>query len=74
MPAGIPIIRPAAHTVIVPVPGQRLPQLTEITVLGQERAPGHAVIPGTQLLALHIRVVALPVVGVLVLVPGSPVG
>ena len=64
MSARIRIIQIAAHAVIIPVKRQRFCQAAEVAVFGEEGRCYHAVVPCSQVLALDIRIVGLPVVGV----------
>ena len=66
--ARIRIIQIAAHAVIIPVECQRFCLAAEIAVFGEEGRRYHAVVPCSQVLALDIRIVGLPVVGVFVLI------
>ena len=72
--ARIRIIQIAAHAVIIPVKRQRFCQAAEVAVFGEEGRRYHAVVPCTQILALDIRIVGLPVVGVFVLILRSTEG
>ena len=66
--ARIRIIEIAAHAVIIPVKRQRFCLAAEVAVFGEEGRRYHAVVPCSQILALDIRIVGLPVVGVFVLI------
>ena len=72
--ARIRIIQIAAHAVIIPVERQRFCQAAEVAVFGEEGRCYHAVVPCSQILALNIRIVGLPVVGVFVLILRSTEG
>ena len=74
IPAGILIVGVAADAVVVAVQGQGLVYAAQVAVLSEEVCRHYAVVPGTQVLALDVGVVGLPVVGVLVLVGGCTVG
>ena len=66
--ARIRIIQIAAHAVIIPVKRQRFCLAAQVAVFGEEGRRYHAVVPCPQILALDIRIVGLPVVGVFVLI------
>ena len=68
MSARIRIIQIAAHAVIIPVECQRFCLAAQVAVFGEEGRCYHAVVPCPQILALDIRIVGLPVVGVFVLI------
>ena len=70
--AGIRIIQIAAHAVIIPVERQRLCQAAQVAVFGEEGRCYHTVVPCPQILALDIRVVGLPIVGIFVFILRSP--
>ena len=70
----IRIIQIAAHAVIIPVERQRLRQAAQVAVFGEEGRCYHTVVPCPQILALDIRIVGLPVVGVFVLILRSTEG
>ena len=72
--ARIRIIQIAAHAVIIPVKRQRFCQAAEVAVFGEEGRRYHAVVPCSQILALDIRVVGLPIVGIFVFILRSPEG
>ena len=72
--AGIRIIQIAAHAVIIPVKRQRFCLVAEVAVFGEEGRRYHTVVPCSQILALDIRIVGLPVVGVFVLILRSTEG
>ena len=72
--ARIRIIQIAAHAVIIPVKRQRFCQAAEVAVFGEEGRCYHTVVPCPQILALDIRIVGLPVVGVFVLILRSTEG
>ena len=72
--ARIRIIQIAAHAVIIPVKRQRFCQAAEVAVFGEEGRCYHTVVPCPQILALDIRIVGLPVVGIFVLILRSPEG
>ena len=72
--ARIRIIQIAAHAVIIPVERQRFCQAAEVAVFGEEGRRYHTVVPCSQILALDIRIVGLPVVGVFVLILRSTEG
>ena len=71
-PARIRIIQTAAHAVIIPVKRQRLRQAAQVAVFGEEGRCYHTVVPCPQILALDIRVVGLPIVGIFVFILRSP--
>ena len=66
--ARIRIIQIAAHAVIIPVERQRFCLAAEVAVFGEEGRRYHTVIPCPQILALDIRVVGLPIVGIFVFI------
>ncbi len=68
----IRIIQIAAHAVIIPVERQRLRQAAQVAVFGEEGRCYHTVVPCPQILALDIRVVGLPIVGIFVFILRSP--
>ena len=70
--ARIRIIQIAAHAVIIPVERQRFCLAAEVAVFGEEGRRYHAVVPCPQILALDIRVVGLPIVGIFVFILRSP--
>ena len=70
--ARIRIIQIAAHAVIIPVERQRLRQAAQVAVFGEEGRCYHTVVPCPQILALDIRVVGLPIVGIFVFILRSP--
>ena len=70
--AGIRIIQIAAHAVIIPIKRQRLCQAAQVAVFGEEGRCYHTVVPCPQILALDIRVVGLPIVGIFVFILRSP--
>ena len=70
--ARIRIIQIAAHAVIIPVERQRLCQAAQVAVFGEEGRCYHTVVPCPQILALDIRVVGLPIVGIFVFILRSP--
>ena len=70
--AGIRIIQIAAHAVIIPVKRQRFCQAAQVAVFGEEGRCYHTVVPCPQILALDIRVVGLPIVGIFVFILRSP--
>ncbi len=70
--AGIRIIQIAAHAVIIPVKRQRFCQVADVAVFGEEGRCYHTVVPCPQILALDIRVVGLPIVGIFVFILRSP--
>ena len=72
--ARIRIIQIAAHAVIIPVKRQRFCLVAEVAVFGEEGRCYHTVVPCSQILALDIRIVGLPVVGVFVLILRSTEG
>ena len=72
--ARIRIIQIAAHAVIIPVERQRLRLAAQVAVFGEEGRCYHTVVPCPQILALDIRIVGLPVVGVFVLILRSTEG
>ena len=71
-PTRIRIIQIAAHAVIIPVERQRLRQAAQVAVFGEEGRCYHTVVPCPQILALDIRVVGLPIVGIFVFILRSP--
>ena len=70
--ARIRIIQITAHAVIIPVKRQRLRQAAQVAVFGEEGRCYHTVVPCPQILALDIRVVGLPIVGIFVFILRSP--
>ena len=70
--ARIRIIQIAAHAVIIPVKRQRFCLAAEVAVFGEEGRCYHTVVPCPQILALDIRVVGLPIVGIFVFILRSP--
>ena len=70
--AGIRIIQIAAHAVIIPIKRQRFCQAAQVAVFGEEGRCYHTVVPCPQILALDIRVVGLPIVGIFVFILRSP--
>ena len=72
--ARIRIIQIAAHSVIIPVKRQRFCLVAEVAVFGEEGRCYHTVVPCSQILALDIRIVGLPIVGVFVLILRSTEG
>ena len=72
--ARIRIIQITAHAVIIPVERQRFCLVAEVAVFGEECRCYHAVVPCSQILALDIRIVGLPVIGVFVLILRSTEG
>ena len=70
--AGIRIIQIAAHAVIIPVKRQRFCLVADVAVFGEEGRCYHTVVPCPQILALDIRVVGLPIVGIFVFILRSP--
>ena len=72
MSARIRIIHIAAHAVIIPVKRQRFCLVAEVAVFGEEGRCYHTVVPCPQILALDIRIVGLPIVGIFVFILRSP--
>ena len=70
--ARIRIIQITAHAVIIPVERQRFCLAAEVAVFGEEGRCYHTVVPCPQILALDIRVVGLPIVGIFVFILRSP--
>ena len=70
--ARIRIIQITAHAVIIPVKRQRFCLVAEVAVFGEEGRCYHTVVPCPQILALDIRVVGLPIVGIFVFILRSP--
>ena len=66
--AGIRIIQIAAHAVIIPIKRQRFCQAAQVAVFGEEGRCYHTVVPCPQILALDIRIVGLPIVGIFVFI------
>ena len=72
--ARIRIIQIAAHAVIIPVKRQRFCLVAEVAVFGEEGRCYHTVVPCPQILALDIRIVGLPIIGIFVFILRSPEG